>query len=196
MASIASSVQAIVDEIDAKLAELRPVVDEYNTLEAARAVLIERGAISAPAPRGRPRAAQVARPARAAGRRAPRGANRAAILAFVASNPGATVAQISDATGIAKPTMHSTVYSLRHKGELVAEGAGVALPERATPTASSARRRTAARGAAATGARRQARGRGSRTPATRRAPPASGPNATQQADSSSTAEPLAPDDAG
>lgn len=124
-----TSVAAIVEGIDARLAELQPLVDEHNQLQAARAVLTENGAASAPAgsrrrvrPSPSPRAAR-----RTASGRAPRGANRAAILVFVAKNPGATVAQISEATGIAKPTLHTTVYGLKRRGELVPSGEGVAL---------------------------------------------------------------------
>jgi hypothetical protein len=195
MTPIASSVQAIVDEIDAKLAELRPVVEEYNTLEAARAVLIERGASSRPAPRGRPRAAQPASPPRTAARRAPRGANRAAILAFVASNPGATVVQISDATGIAKPTMHSTVYALRRKGKLAADGDGVTIPSTSAPTtvpsrrfASTTRRAAASRAARRGGRRAAGARRGSRT----RAASARPTPAADLSEPSSTVEPSAP----
>lgn len=187
MTAIASSVQSIVDEIDAKLAELRPVVEEYNTLEAARAVLTERGAISAPARLASPRAARPVRPARAVARRAPRGANRAAILSFVASNPGATVAQIADATGIARPTTHSTVYTLRRKGELAADGNGVRVPSRATPTARAARR-VAARRAAATSTRGTGKRGSRRASVARRTTPARASLAVERSVASSTAE--------
>jgi CRP-like cAMP-binding protein len=50
--------------------------------------------------------------------RAPRGANREAILAAVGERPGATAREIADATGIARATVASTVTRLVADGVL------------------------------------------------------------------------------
>jgi len=50
-------------------------------------------------------------------------------LQFVTQHPGATTAQIAEATGIAKRTLHSTIYHLKKRGELVSDGDGVRLAE-------------------------------------------------------------------
>lgn len=173
MTSTLNGVASIIDGIDARLAELAPLIDEYNQLQAARAVLTDADLGAAPASGGRARGARASRSARpaAAGRRAPRGANRAAILAFVGANPGATVAQISDATGIAKPTLHSTVYGLKRRGELQASGDGVELAADARSTSARRAPRRAASGRGR-GRRAATRRRGTGTRRARRSAPA------------------------
>jgi IclR-like helix-turn-helix domain-containing protein len=157
----APDVNSIIADIDALLAELAPRIAEHARLTAARAELTGNGTASARPTRGRPaRAARAAR--RTARGRAPRGANRAAILEYVDKNPGATVAQISDATGIARPTLHTTVYALKRRGELVAHGRGVqkSTAGRSTRPRPNARRRAARRAGSRRGAaRRSASGR-------------------------------------
>jgi sugar-specific transcriptional regulator TrmB len=132
MAPRADSITKIVEQLDAQLAELKPLIDEYERLEAARAVLLNG---EPPQPRRSAPAGSPRRPAgtrrRARARRAPRGANREAILAYVADHPGASAAEISDATGIPRPTTHTTVSQLKRKGDLAPEGSGVTLPRRA-----------------------------------------------------------------
>lgn len=164
MAPAALDVRGIIAGIDARLAELAPLIEEHAQLTAARAVLLGDGAASARAARTAPRSARATRPA--AGRRAPRGANRAAILAYVAAHPGATVAQIADATGIAKPTLHTTVSGLKKRGDLIAAGRGVKTPGADAPT----RAKTGARSARPRrlAARRATRRRAARRPAAAR----------------------------
>jgi hypothetical protein len=171
MTSSTTGLAGIIEGIDARLAELQPLVEEYNQLQAARTALNAVDPTAASASRGRVRATQTAgsaRPAATPSGRAPRGANRAAILAFVGANPGATVAEISDATGIAKPTLHSTVYGLKRRGDLEASGDGVKLPAAAGATTSAPAR--AARRATRPRAGRRARRRATRRSAARRAP--------------------------
>lgn len=172
MTPTTTGIAGIIEGIDARLAELQPLVEEYNQLQTARAALNEASASATSSSRRRGRATQTtgsARPAAARGGRAPRGANRAAILAFVGANPGATVAQISDATGIAKPTLHSTVYGLKRRGDLAASGDGVKLAAStdATPAPARAPRATRRRGGG-----RPRRGTASRRGTARRRGPA------------------------
>lgn len=166
MAPSPPDVVSIVADIDARLAELEPLIEEHAKLTAARAELTGDGpALARPAGRPAARSARARRPA--AGRWAPRGANRAAILAYVAEHSGATVAQIADATGIAKPTLHSTVSQLKRRGDLIAAGRGVKTPQVDAPARARARARRARskrRAARRAAARRRAARRPAATP--------------------------------
>jgi predicted HTH transcriptional regulator len=128
MADLVSQIQR---DIEQRLQELRPLLQEKEQLEAVLAALTN-GHHAAPTERSRARAA-VAPAARApyAGgkrRRAPRGANREAILKVVQERPGVSAAEVAAVTKIAKPTVHTTISQLKRKGILEAEGAnGVRL---------------------------------------------------------------------
>lgn len=152
-------------EIEARLAELRPIVAEAERLEAAKdALLAEAAAVGRTAPR-RPRAALPsngfraelrsgaastpvavtanghARPAARAedpDDRAPRGANQTAILAVVEERPGVSVAEIASVTKIPKPTVATTVSKLKREGVLADEAGGVKLASRQPVTLSQA----------------------------------------------------------
>lgn len=128
---MAELVDDVIRQMESRLEELRPLVREAETLETAINAL--QGLSGSPSAKGavttprvetrRPRRTRAAR-----SRRAPRGANRAAILSAVGANPGITVAQVSSSTGIAKPTVASTVSKLKRDGTLTATtGRGVAL---------------------------------------------------------------------
>jgi DNA-binding transcriptional ArsR family regulator len=121
----------IVRQIDARRRELADAVHEYQRLEAARAALVgtarpasstrpsgsrtatkrtprgKTAAVSAP-PAGHVQGGRTTARARS---RAPRGANRAAFLAAVQERPGASVAEIADATGIQR----AVLYQLRRR---------------------------------------------------------------------------------
>jgi len=133
---MADLVAQIQRDIEKRLKELRPLIEEKDQLEAVLAALngesVPNGA-TASVSRARPRSA--ASPARApyAGgksRRAPRGANREAILKIVGERPGISAAEVAEITNIAKPTVHTTISQLKRKGILEPEGAnGVRLAE-------------------------------------------------------------------
>lgn len=133
---MADLVAQIQRDIEKRLKELRPLIEEKDQLEAVLAALngesVPNGS-AASVSRARTRAA--ASPARApyAGgksRRAPRGANREAILKIVGERPGISAAEVAEITNIAKPTVHTTISQLKRKGILEAEGAnGVRLAE-------------------------------------------------------------------
>lgn len=139
-------------EIEARLAELRPLIAEIEQLEAAKAALLARGELPAapvavaPARRRVARnggaARRAARASRAAGggegERAPRGANRDAILTLVEERPGVSVAEIASVTKIAKPTVATTVSKLKREGVLADEAGGVKLASRQAMTLSGA----------------------------------------------------------
>lgn len=144
-------------EIEARLAELRPIVAEAERLAAAKDALLAEAAAVEATTRRAARASQLgngfrrelrngaastpvgaaAGPARTNGShrededdRAPRGANQAAILAIVEERPGVSVAEIASVTKIAKPTVATTVSKLKRDGVLADEAGGVKLASR------------------------------------------------------------------
>jgi hypothetical protein len=145
-------------DINARIAELRPLVAEAERLEAAReALLAEAASVVRTTQRatGAPRLSNgfreelrsgaastplagtrdgvtrngVQEPEDANGR-APRGANQLAILAVVEERPGVSVAEIASVTRIAKPTVATTVSKLKREGVLADEAGGVKLASR------------------------------------------------------------------
>jgi len=136
------------DEIEARMAELRPLVEEAMQLEAAKRALLDEIANPSigrrPLPERRPFVrAEVVAPARPAseepappaelpadGARAPRGANQEAIVALVEERPGVSVAEIASVTKIPKPTVATTVSKLKREGVLADEAGGVKLASR------------------------------------------------------------------
>jgi hypothetical protein len=125
-----------------RLAELLPAAEEYERLQAALAVLD-----GLTPPRGKHSPASTAQPpARSSGApndglparrssrdaaappatetgdrrsRAPRGANRAAVLAAVRERPGASAGELAAAAGIARPVVYTLLNRLVERGELV-----------------------------------------------------------------------------
>jgi DNA-binding transcriptional ArsR family regulator len=132
------SLDELIGQIDTRLEALRPLVLEYQQLESARAVLVADYSTGSTSPRA---ARSPARQA-AQSRRAPRGANREAILRLARERPGISVSEIADATGIGKPTVHSTVYTLKRRGILDATSDGVKPAGTPARTASSPQSRT------------------------------------------------------
>jgi len=125
---MADLVGQIQRDIEKRLQELRPLIEEKEQLEAVLAALTNGSSTAAPAaPRAR---AATTRPAARApyaagkGRRAPRGANREAILSVVRERPGVSAAEVAEITRIAKPTVHTTISQLKRKGILEPEGSG------------------------------------------------------------------------
>ena len=53
--------------------------------------------------------------------RAPRGANRAAVLAVVGERPGVAAAELSTASGVTKPVLYSLLKTLEQHGEIARE---------------------------------------------------------------------------
>jgi DNA-binding transcriptional ArsR family regulator len=125
---MADLVGQIQRDIEKRLQELRPLIEEKEQLEAVLAALTNGStAASTPAPPARattPRAVGRAPYAAGRGRRAPRGANREAILAVVRQRPGVSAAEVAEITKIAKPTVHTTISQLKRKGILESEGSG------------------------------------------------------------------------
>ncbi len=127
---MADLVGQIQRDIEKRLKELRPLIEEKEQLEAVLAALTNGSTVAAPAaPRARatttPRSSAGRAPyAAGKGRRAPRGANREAILTVVRERPGVSAAEVAEITKIAKPTVHTTISQLKRKGILEPEGSG------------------------------------------------------------------------
>jgi uncharacterized membrane protein len=137
------------NEIDRRLAELKPLVAEAQRLEAAAAALAgiapgSNGASSAaPAPttrrRGRPRRATVAAakpatekaspkpeaPARRAGRRKGSGKRSAEALAIIQGQPGITIAELAGKMGIKATYLYRIVPDLEKSGAVRKEKRGL-----------------------------------------------------------------------
>jgi len=137
-------------EIAERLKELKPLVDEYNRLEAAASALQGVGgtaaAATATAPRrrgpGRPRgsvsrkasapapakAAPAKAPAKKAGRRAGRrkgsGTRAAEALSFVQGQPGITIPELAAKMGIKQNYLYRVLPGLEQEGKVAKQGRG------------------------------------------------------------------------
>jgi sugar-specific transcriptional regulator TrmB len=120
------------NEINARLKELRPLVDEYQRLEAAAAALdgvntgSGNGASAARSAGTRSRAA--ARPrAKGTGRRGrPKGSGTrgAEALALVKGNPGITIPEIAEKMGIKQNYLYRVLPGLAEDGLVAKQGRG------------------------------------------------------------------------
>jgi hypothetical protein len=112
----------IREQISMRLAELRPLVDEHRRLDAALQALGEMDspaavAASASSPaQTRPRAHKASPPTRR--KRAPRGANREAVLRAAQQRPGATSAELAAVSEVEPNTLKALLARLVKAGEL------------------------------------------------------------------------------
>lgn len=120
----------ICEWIRTRAGELEPAVREAEQLAAALAALDGLGVtVVAPArsdlaaadttSAGRRRTAPTARRSRP--KRAPRGANHAAVLGVLADRPGASASELSAASGVAKPVLYALLKTLGERGEIAKE---------------------------------------------------------------------------
>jgi hypothetical protein len=110
-------------EIDARLRELRPLVDEYNRLEQAAAALSGVGGTAARGTAARGTAAPARRRRTTAGRPRrgrPRGSgNRAKqALELVRARPGITISELADAMGIKANYLYRVMPTLQKEGQV------------------------------------------------------------------------------
>ena len=117
-------------EIEARLKDLRPLVDEFHRLEAAAAALDGVGsAPGAPAPAAR-RSRRSAPPAApSAGRRRrgrPRGSGTRSkqALELVRTRPGITIPEIAEAMGIQQNYLYRVLPALQKDGLVRKDGRG------------------------------------------------------------------------
>ena len=106
-------------EIDARLRELKPLVDEYGRLEKAAAALSGVGTPGRPA-RRRSRGGGGGRRGR------PRGSgNRAKqALELVRTRPGITISEMADAMGIQPNYLYRVMPTLESEGQVVKRDGG------------------------------------------------------------------------
>ena len=125
-------------EIQARLKELKPLVEEYRLLEAADAALSGLGggatatasAAAAPGRRAR-RASGGARRATATRRGRPRGSGTRAAqaLELVKSRPGITIPEMAQEMGIQQNYLYRVLPGLAEEGKVVKSGRGWHLRE-------------------------------------------------------------------
>ena len=109
-------------EIDARLKELKPLVDEYNRLEKAASALAGVTGGST-----RRRAASSGKGRRTGGRRGrPRGSGKRALQAqeLVNARPGITITELADAMGIQANYLYRVMPGLQKDGKVNKRGKG------------------------------------------------------------------------
>jgi CRP-like cAMP-binding protein len=119
-------------EIDARLKELRPLVDEFHRLEAAAAALEGVGGTtnssraSAPARRTRRRSAATSSGTRTGRRGRPRGSGTRSkqALELVRTRPGITIPEIAESIGIQQNYLYRVLPALQKDGLVRKEGRG------------------------------------------------------------------------
>ena len=109
IADLRRELEQRLKEIERELAALEPLVREQERIQAALARLPSAG----PA-----RPAAKAASSRARRTRAPRGANREAILRVVGERPGVSAAELSDVTKIARAVTYNTLAKLVEQGRI------------------------------------------------------------------------------
>jgi hypothetical protein len=111
-------------EIQSRLKELKPLVDEYQRLEAAERALA--GVGSKPA-RTAPASPRRGRGSSSNGRRGrPRGSGTRALqaLELVRENPGMTIPQLAEAMGIKQNYLYRVMPTLAEEGKVTKSGRG------------------------------------------------------------------------
>jgi hypothetical protein len=111
-------------EIDARMRELRPLVEEFNRLEKAAAALS--GLDGAQRPVRRRRSAATTTGGGTGRRGRPRGSgNRAKqALELVRARPGITISEMADAMGIQPNYLYRVMPSLESEGQVVKKEKG------------------------------------------------------------------------
>jgi len=111
-------------EIDGRLKELRPLVDEYHRLEAAAAALSGVPAAGARKPR---RASTPKRASTGTGKRGrPKGSGQRSrqALELVRAKPGITIPELAEAMGIKQNYLYRVMPELQKDGLVRKEGKG------------------------------------------------------------------------
>jgi CRP-like cAMP-binding protein len=117
-------------EIDARLKELRPLVDEFHRLEAAAAALQGVGAssnsraASTPARRTRRRSAATSTGTGRRGRPRGSGTRSKQALELVRTRPGITIPEIAESIGIQQNYLYRVLPALQKDGLVRKEGRG------------------------------------------------------------------------
>ena len=111
-------------EIDARLKELRPLVDEYNRLEKAASAL---AGVTGGSTRRRSASSSNGRRRSGTRRRGrPRGSGKRALQAqeLVSARPGITITELADAMGIQANYLYRVMPGLQKEGKVKKRGKG------------------------------------------------------------------------
>ena len=114
-------------EIQARLKELRPLVDEYHRLEAAERALSGVGgsAATATAPTRRRRSSSSpSSNGRRRGRPRGSGTRAAQALQLVTDNPGITIPELAERMGIKQNYLYRVMPGLAEEGKVAKSGRG------------------------------------------------------------------------
>src|SRR3954451_17890871 len=114
-------------EIQARLKELRPLVDEFHRLEVAERALSGVNTATASAAPAPARARRRRRSSSSNGRRGrPRGSGTRAqqALTLVSERPGITIPELADAMGIKQNYLYRVMPSLAEDGKVTKTGRG------------------------------------------------------------------------
>ena len=109
-------------EIDVRLKELRPMVDEYHRLEKAAAAL---SGVGTPSSRGSGRRRRSS--SSGGGKRGrPRGSGKRALQAqeLVSAQPGITIPELADAMNIQANYLYRVMPTLQSEGKVTKRGKG------------------------------------------------------------------------
>jgi ribosomal protein S25 len=108
------------DEIDARMRELKPAVDEYQQLQKAAAALSGLDGHTGARRRGARRSSTGRRRGR------PRGSGTRAIqaLELVNANPGITISELADHMGIKANYLYRVLPTLESEGKVKKDGRG------------------------------------------------------------------------
>lgn len=110
------------EEIEARRAELKPAVDEYQRLDAAVAALDGLPVTNGVAPvTAAPRRAMTGKPL---GRPKGGGTRRAQALNLVTTTPGITIPEIAERIGIKQNYLYRVLPGLAKEGLIVKDGRG------------------------------------------------------------------------
>jgi hypothetical protein len=112
-------------EIQSRLKELRPLVDEYQRLDAAERALA--GVDNKPAARPAASSSRRGRSGGTSGRRGrPKGSGTRSIqaLELVRARPGITIPELAQAMGIKQNYLYRVMPDLAKAGEVVKSGRG------------------------------------------------------------------------
>jgi hypothetical protein len=108
---VADLLDTVRTEINARLEELRPLVQEAASLEAALAALERPEGAAA-----RPRPGRRTSPATSTGRR---GETRRRLIEYVRANPGSTARDVASALGLNRDSVATRLAQLAKSGDLV-----------------------------------------------------------------------------
>lgn len=114
----------IRSDIGARLDELRPLVQEATSLEAALEALGDAGGGTS----ARASSARSGRRAAAGRRRSPRGDAREKVIAYVRSHPGSTAGDVAKALRLNRNSVATRLTQLGKSGELVKAQRGYSAP--------------------------------------------------------------------